>query len=106
MTCWVFDIFLDLGGSIESLALLLSAHLGLGTHDTTTPLLAGLLVLVHETVLDGGDELGELGLVLRADLGKSEDSSGLSFESVIRSCDKFRLNIPSCERRYRDGPCP
>ena len=38
----------------------------------------GLLVLGHVTVLDGGDELGELGAVLGADLGEGEDGSGLS----------------------------
>jgi hypothetical protein len=35
------------------------------------------LVLLEVTVFDGGDEFGELVLVLRADLGKSEDGSGL-----------------------------
>lgn len=37
----------------------------------------GLLVLVGVALLDGGEELGELGLVLGADLGNSENSSGL-----------------------------
>jgi hypothetical protein len=68
---------LDLGSSLESLLLLDDLHLSLGTHDTTTPLSAGLLVLLKVTVLDSGDELGELGLVLGADLGDGEDSSGL-----------------------------
>lgn len=60
-----------------SLLLLQGAHLGLGAHDATTPLSAGLVVLVHEAVLDGRDELGELRLVLGADLGEGEDSGGL-----------------------------
>ena len=34
-------------------------------------------MLLEVTVLDGGDELGELGLVLGADLGQGEDSGGL-----------------------------
>lgn len=68
---------LNLGGSLESLLLLQGAHLGLGAHDTTTPLSAGLLVLVHEAILDGGDELGQLSLVLGADLSEGEDSGGL-----------------------------
>lgn len=34
-------------------------------------------MLVHEAILDGGDELGELVLVLGADLGEGEDSGGL-----------------------------
>lgn len=68
---------LNLEGSLLSLLLLQGAHLGLGAHDTTTPLSAGLVVLVHEAILDGGDELGELSLVLGADLGESEDSGRL-----------------------------
>lgn len=60
-----------------SLLLLQGAHLGLGAHDTTTPLSASLVVLVHEAILDGGDKLGKLSLVLGADLGESEDSGGL-----------------------------
>lgn len=68
---------LDLVGSLESLLLLQNLHLGLGAHDTTTPLSAGLVVLVHEAILDGGDELGELSLVLGADLSEGEDGSSL-----------------------------
>jgi len=68
---------LDLGSSLESLLLLDDLHLSLGTHDTTTPLSAGLVVLLKVTVLDSGDELGELVLVLGADLGDGEDSGGL-----------------------------
>lgn len=70
-------IALDLGSSLKSLLLLDDLHLSLGTHDTTTPLSAGLVVLLKVTVLDSGDELGELVLVLGADLGDGEDSSGL-----------------------------
>lgn len=69
--------FLDLGGKLESLALLLGLHLGLGTHDATTPLPPGGLVLVHEAVLDGRDELGELRLVLGADLSEGNNGGGL-----------------------------
>ena len=68
---------LDLDGKLESPLLLRDAVHGLLAHDTATPLLAGLLVLLNVTLLDGGDELGELGLVLRSDLGDSKDSSGL-----------------------------
>jgi len=68
---------LDLGSSLESLLLLDDLHLSLGTHDTTTPLSAGLVVLLKVTVLDSRDELGELGLVLGTDLSDGEDSSGL-----------------------------
>lgn len=74
---WYQIIYLNLGGSLQSLLLLECAHLGLGTHDATTPLSAALVVLVHEAILDGRDELGELSLVLRSDLGQSQDSGGL-----------------------------
>ena len=68
---------LDADGGLSDLALLLLTGDGLGAHDTTTPVAAGLLVLVGVALLDGGEELGELGLVLRADLSESEDSGGL-----------------------------
>ena len=38
---------------------------------------AGLLVLVGVALLDGGEELGELTLVLCAGLSESEDRRGL-----------------------------
>jgi len=68
---------LDLDGVLNSLALLLLAGVGLGTHDTTTPVAAGLIVLVGVALLDGGEELGELSLVLSTGLGESQDSGGL-----------------------------
>lgn len=68
---------LNLGGSLQSLLLLDNLHLSLLAHDTTTPLLPGLLMRLHETVLDSSDELGQLVLVLRAHLGHSQDSGGL-----------------------------
>lgn len=68
---------LDLESSLLSLPLLLLGVDGLLAHDATTPLAGSLLVLLEVTVLDGGDELGELGLVLGADLGQGEDSGGL-----------------------------
>lgn len=68
---------LDLGSSLQSLLLLDDLHLSLGTHDTTTPLSAGLVMLLEVTILDSGDELGQLVLVLGADLSDGEDSSGL-----------------------------
>ncbi len=71
------DASLDLDGGIEGLLALLDALLGLEAHDATTPLLAGILVLLDVALLDGRDELGELVLVLGADLGEGEDSGGL-----------------------------
>ena len=71
---------LDLDGVLKSLPLLLSPGLGLGPHDTTTPVSGSVLVLLEVTVLDGGAELGELALVLGANLGECDNGGGL------RSC--------------------
>jgi hypothetical protein len=38
----------------------------------------GLFILVAVALLDGGDELGEVGLVFGADFGKGEDGGGLN----------------------------
>lgn len=70
---------LDLDGRLKSLALLLSTCVGLGSHDTTTPVSLGLLILLGVALLDGRDELGELSLVLGSDLGESDNSSSLCF---------------------------
>ena len=69
---------LDTDSALSGLALLLLLGDGLGAHDTTTPVAAGLLVLVGVALLDGGEELGELGLVFLADLSDSEDGGGLN----------------------------
>ena len=69
---------LDLDSGLDSLPALGHASVGLGTHDTTSPVTGSILVVGLEVaVVDSGDELGELGLVLGADLGKGEDGSGL-----------------------------
>lgn len=68
---------LDLDGSIESLLLLQLAHVGLGTHDTATPLLACVVGVGHVSIFDSGNELGELTLILRSDLSQSKDGGGL-----------------------------
>lgn len=69
---------LNLKGSLLGLLALGNARRGLATHDATTPPLAGILVLLKVSLLDGRDELGKLVLVLGADLGQGEDSSGLA----------------------------
>ena len=68
---------LDLDGVLDSLALLLGTVIGLLAHDTTTPVAARVLSLVSVALLDGRQELGELGLVLGADLGEGQDGGGL-----------------------------
>ena len=68
---------LDLDGRLQSLLLLLDTSVGLGAHDTTTPLPPGVLAVSQVARLDGTDELGELVLVLRADLSDGEDGSSL-----------------------------
>lgn len=51
--------------------------LGLGAHNTATPMLAGLVELVVEVSLDSLAEAGKLLLVLRLDLSKGNSSSSL-----------------------------
>jgi hypothetical protein len=98
---------LDLGSSLESLLLLDDLHLSLGTHDTTTPVSAGLVVLLKVTILDSGDELGELSLVLGADLSDGEDSSGLlvddSSETGLALDNGVRDTHLLAERRKEDN---
>ena len=71
---------LDLDGSLDSLALLLSTSNSLGAHDTTTPVASGVLVLVGVAFLDGRKELREFCLVLLTNVGDGEDRRSL--ESV------------------------
>ena len=68
---------LNLDGELESALLLGNKVLRLVAHDTSTPLLAGLLVLLDIALLDSRHELGQLSLVLGANLSEGDDSSGL-----------------------------
>jgi len=77
--------YLDLDSTVKGLALLLGTSISLSTHDTTTPVSLGLLVLLSVTLLDGLDQLGELGLVLGADLGQSKNSGGLLVDDRAES---------------------
>jgi len=97
---------LNLDGVVKSLLALLDALLGLVAHDATTPLLAGILVLLDVALLDGRDELGELVLVLGADLGDGEDSGGLEVALAKFLEQKTAEDLPSCGRRCRVWPCP
>jgi hypothetical protein len=100
------EIPLDLDSTLESLALLLGPGNGLRTHDTTTPVPLGLLILLRVTLLDGLDQLGQLGLVLRSDLGEGEDSGGLLVddrsESGLALDDGVRDTHLAAERREED----
>lgn len=76
---------LDLDGALESLPSLVHASVGLGTHDTTTPVAVGLLVLLEVTVLDSRAELGELALVFGAHFGQGKNSSSLLVDDSAES---------------------
>lgn len=79
-------IRLDLDSALDSLPALLHAGVGLGSHDTTAPVARGILVVRLEvTVVDGGDELGELGLVLSANLSEGENGGGLLVDNRAES---------------------
>jgi hypothetical protein len=68
---------LDLDSGVKSLLALLDLLVGLLAHDATTPVSAVLIELVCVALVDGADQLLELVLVLAADLGECDDSSGL-----------------------------
>lgn len=72
---------LDLDFPLRTLLLLPLPRICLRTHDATAPVAAVLLVLVDVALLDGGHDLGELGLVFAADFGDGE--SGGSLEQML-----------------------
>ena len=82
---------LDLDSALDSLPPLLHACVGLGSHDTSTPVADGLGVLLEVTVLDGGDELGELALILGSDLGEGENGGGLKSMLEVNLQAKFHV---------------
>lgn len=55
---------LDLDSALDRLPPLLHASVRLGSHDATAPVTDSIRVLLEVAILDGGDELGELALVL------------------------------------------
>lgn len=67
-------------GRVLSESLGTSLELGntLLASESSSPVVAGSLVLLSVVDLDGRDELGELSLVLRLNLTESEDRSGLA----------------------------
>jgi hypothetical protein len=62
---------LDLNGRFQSLTLLILASIGLGTHNTTTPVTSVFFVFIGVAILDGADELGEFVLVFLFDFSQS-----------------------------------
>lgn len=76
-------VHLDLDSALEGLPPLLHASVRLGTHNATTPVADSVLVLLEVTVVDGRDELGELALVLGADLRQSKNGSGLKMSVAV-----------------------
>lgn len=71
------DLDLDLDGLLNGLSLLLLSGDSLGSHDATTPVTSVLLGLGQVSLVDGRDQLAQLGLVLGLDLGQSQDGGGL-----------------------------
>lgn len=67
--------------------------------DSTTPVTVGRLVLVGVVGLDGRDELGELGLVLFADLTEGEARRGLAADDGAEA--GLRLDDDVCAERTR-----
>lgn len=57
---------------------------GFGSHDTTSPVPLGLLVLLEVAFLDSGNKLGKVTLVLATDLSQGKHGSGLEKECQRR----------------------
>lgn len=68
---------LDLDRALESLSLLLLPGVGLCSHDTTAPVASVFLVFAGVALVDGADQLAQLGFVLTLDLGQGQDRGGL-----------------------------
>lgn len=75
--CLYSFLYLNTDGSLESLSLLLLLGGGLVTDLAATPLSTGVLELLDEVGVDGGDEVREVGLVLGTDVGQGDDGGGL-----------------------------
>lgn len=53
---------------------------GLGSHDTTSPMPLGLLILLEVALLDSGDQFGKIAFVLATDFSQGKNGSGLAGE--------------------------
>lgn len=80
---------------------------GLSTEDTTTPLSAGLIVLLSVVGLNGGDEVRKGSLVSGLDIGQSNNGSSLlvnkSSETSLTLDDGVRNTHLSAESRDEDN---
>jgi len=70
---------------LDSVGTLGHLVLGLETHDSTTPGLASRLELLGVVGLDGGDQGGELSLVLRTDISESQSSGSLLVDNSSKT---------------------
>lgn len=57
---------------------------GLGSHDTTSPVPLGLLILLEVALLDSGDQFGKITFVLATDFGQGKNGSGL-----VKECKQW-----------------
>ena len=95
---------LDLDSALDRLPALLHTSVGLGTHDTASPVTRSVLVVRLEVAfVDSGDKLGQLGLVLRADLGKGEDGSGLLVNDSTETSLALNDNVRNTHLAAKSG---
>lgn len=76
---------LDLDARVQRLLPLRDLVVGLGAHNAATPVALRVLDLVGVALLDGGQQLAELGLVLGPDFGEGEDGGGLALHVSVGS---------------------
>ena len=74
---------LNLDSLLNSFPLLLRTCNRLLAHDATTPVTLRLLVFIRVAFFDGGDELGEFGLVFGFDFCEGQDCCCLYRTSII-----------------------
>ena len=87
-TAWIEALDLDRG--LKRLALLLLPRVGLGTHDSATPLASTILVLICVALFDSRNELTEVGLILGSDLSQGNGSGSLRANSLVTTSSRSR----------------
>lgn len=58
---------------------------GLSSHDTTSPVPLGLLILLEVALLDSGDEFGKIAFILTTDFSQGKNGSGL-----VKECQQWK----------------